>query len=430
MRRVSMGGRIAFLVVFVLMWVPPVLAGEDLDAPEVLVETDDTWMEDAFETVEIHGFVSQGFLWSDENNFMAMRTSDGTFEFNEIGINFSMDLDEDLHVGLQLLSRDQGNLSNNELTLDWAFGDYRWRDWLGLRVGKMKVPLGLYNETRDFDMLRTSVLLPQSFYQETFREVTTAIMGVGLYGHLPADMVGSFDYQVQYGTFNIDKDSGVSRGPEASGFLEVTDYEVESEFFAAVTWNTPLEGLRVASSIAKYDLTMNMRTTMDLSFGPPPPMGPPPLPAGTTSSTETEGRHYTFSAEYTWEDLVLAAEYINLRRVSENSLTPGEDARLTYGWYAGGSYRVNDWFEVGAYYSVIYWDGHDEDGDKLKKAGKDDFRAWHEDIAVSTRFDLNDNWCLKVEGHLMDGGALVSSHENDEWEKNWFLLAVKVSFTF
>ena len=82
--------------------------------------------------VEIHGFISQGYLWTTDNNYLA-DTEKGSFEFNELGINFSTWLSADLRAGIQLFARDLGTIGNDEITIDWAYADYHWRDWLGLR---------------------------------------------------------------------------------------------------------------------------------------------------------------------------------------------------------------------------------------------------------------------------------------------------------
>ena len=117
-----------------------------------------------FGDVDIHGFVSQGYLQSDENNFIMAQTKEGTFEFNELGINFTTMLLPHLRAGVQLFAKDLGVIGNDQVEIDWAYGDYRWKDWAGIRVGILKIPHGLYSETRDIDALRTCILLPQSVY--------------------------------------------------------------------------------------------------------------------------------------------------------------------------------------------------------------------------------------------------------------------------
>ena len=140
--------------------------------------------------IDIHGFASQGYLYSDENNFFTANTKDGTFAYNEVGINFSTQPIDDLRIGMQLFSRDLGEMGNNDITVDWALGDYRVKDWLGIRAGKIKRPLGLYNDVRDADMARTVIFLPQGIYPEIQRDVINAIQGAELYGNLPLSSAG------------------------------------------------------------------------------------------------------------------------------------------------------------------------------------------------------------------------------------------------
>ncbi len=70
--------------------------------------------------IQIHGFISQGYLKTDKNDFYFAKTEDGTFEYNEMGINFASELTDDLRVGVQFLSRDLGELGNNEV--DFGLG--------------------------------------------------------------------------------------------------------------------------------------------------------------------------------------------------------------------------------------------------------------------------------------------------------------------
>ena len=112
--------------------------------------------------LEVHGFVSQGYLRSTDNNYLA-KTEDGTTEFNDVAINVSTTLTDKLRVGCQFLARDLGDAGNNKVVLDWGYGDYHFRDEIGIRIGKVKRPMGFYNEGRDVDILRTWVLLPRVF---------------------------------------------------------------------------------------------------------------------------------------------------------------------------------------------------------------------------------------------------------------------------
>jgi len=154
--------------------------------------------------VDIHGYLSQGYMKSSNNNYLAT-TEDGTFEFNEMGLNFSIEFDK-LRIGAQLLSRDLGEFGNNDIVLDWAMGDYQFNELFGVRAGKIKIPMGFYNQGRDVDMLRIPVLLPGSIYDEGTRDMLNTYEGIGVYGLFYSPM-GELDYEAYYGTVNVDEDT-------------------------------------------------------------------------------------------------------------------------------------------------------------------------------------------------------------------------------
>src|SRR5205807_7133743 len=57
--------------------------------------------------VEAHGFASQGFLLSSGNNYLA-KSKSGSFEFSEIGLNFTNQLPDRLRFGGQLFAPTPG----------------------------------------------------------------------------------------------------------------------------------------------------------------------------------------------------------------------------------------------------------------------------------------------------------------------------------
>ncbi|MCU0287474.1 MAG: hypothetical protein MUF15_13905, partial [Acidobacteria bacterium] len=119
--------------------------------------------------INIRGYLSQGYLISSRNNFI-IDSKKGTFNFNELGLNFTSQLTDRIHIGIQFAARDFGDKGNDKVVIDWAFADYTWHNWLGLRLGKTKLPIGFYSKTRDIDMLHTFTLLPQGVYFDSFRE--------------------------------------------------------------------------------------------------------------------------------------------------------------------------------------------------------------------------------------------------------------------
>ena len=115
--------------------------------------------------------------------YLAAKSQRGSFDFNEVGINFTKSLGERLRFGIQFFARDVGPVGNDTPRVDWFFLDYRFTDWLGVRAGRLKVPFGLYNEVNDVDSARVPVLLPQAVYPILNRDLLLAQTGFELYGY-------------------------------------------------------------------------------------------------------------------------------------------------------------------------------------------------------------------------------------------------------
>lgn len=380
------------------------------------------------ESVKIHGFLSQGFLQTDHNNFLA-ETEDGTFQFNEFGINFSTQLTDKLQAGVQFFGRDMGSVGNDEVRLDWAFMNYRWKDWAGVKIGRMKMIYGLYNDVREIDMLRTSVLLPQSVYVEVYRDSMSAIKGVDFYGSYPVKYLGRFGYELQYGVLPFSEGDGVSQAIEnanAAYKLQVDNIDSDYAYAYGLTWDTPLDGLRFRySGFEVNGLAASGGANV-------------PLPNGTVVNSFNLDynlvRFFVGSGEYTLGDFTLASEYMEMDLRATNKLGPITSFRNTpyQGWYVAGSYRFNDVFTLGLSYSEFYNDSNDKDGDKQVAAGKKDYQTWLKTYTVSTRFNINDFWLLKLEASYNDGFGGVQPVYNApvDLEPYWWLFAAKATVSF
>ncbi len=134
------------------------------------------------QSMQIHGFASQGFVYTDRNNWLTMNTTEGSGAMTDMGLNVSSQLTERFRVGAQVYDRNLGRLGQWHPSLDWAVADYRFSNWLGVRAGKVKTTLGLFNDSQDVDSLHTFALLPQGIYPTDLRDTTIAHSGADIYG--------------------------------------------------------------------------------------------------------------------------------------------------------------------------------------------------------------------------------------------------------
>lgn len=71
--------------------------------------------------VQVHGFVSQGFIKSTGKNYLAAtKRAQGSFEFTEVRINFSVQPTERLRIGMQLFARALGPMGSYNAKMDWV----------------------------------------------------------------------------------------------------------------------------------------------------------------------------------------------------------------------------------------------------------------------------------------------------------------------
>src|SRR5271168_5256558 len=81
--------------------------------------------------IEIHGFVTQGFLFSSKNNYLTTQSSSGSLQWTDGAVSVSDSLSDKLRVGIQLHMYQLGQLGGPNIEVDWASGDYRVNDYFG-----------------------------------------------------------------------------------------------------------------------------------------------------------------------------------------------------------------------------------------------------------------------------------------------------------
>lgn len=143
--------------------------------------------EQVLDTLQVHGFLSQALVITDDNNFFGHSSRDeGSLEFTEVGLNVSLRPHQDVLVAAQVLSRRAGgDISDAEPKLDYGLIDYQMisnqQRNFGVQLGRIKNPFGFYNQTRDVAFTRPSILLPQSIYFDRTRSMALTGDGVTFY---------------------------------------------------------------------------------------------------------------------------------------------------------------------------------------------------------------------------------------------------------
>ncbi|MDD2943546.1 MAG: hypothetical protein PHC51_11355 [bacterium] len=390
--------------------------------------------------VEIHGFVSQGYLVTDRNNFLGKTDGAGSFDYNEVGVNALTSVSDDLEVGMQLLNRNFVDVAASELRIDWAQATYHVDNEFGLKFGKVRLPYALYTQTRDIDLARASIFLPQSIYTEFARDTEAGMYGAGIFGSLPGDSIGSLDYDFFIGKVDLtDKGGEVKFFEDGGSPFDVTEFNAGTTLVARSFWNLPLEGMKIGGSIAGFPLNIGGHIEPIVSRESHHDLIPF---AGTSFHQKTDVLTYIFSWEYVTGPLTLASEYQVFKFGSFDTTTfagrSSGNARTSEGSYLMASYRLSDLLQLGSYYALYYRDKNDHSGrDFSAKSGLPDYASWQQDLALSLRFDITDYWIVKLEGHYLDGTVRTFIDANidpvtgeGELARSWYMGAVKTTVAF
>jgi len=393
--------RCAAIFLMAVLWFGVAVADEDSAWPEEL---------------QLHGFLSQGFVKTSGNRFYGP-SDDGSWDFREIGANLSYRPKPDLLFAGQLLSRTAGEMYDGSIRVDYALVDYApiMRDdlRLGLRLGRLKNPLGLYNDTRDVPFTRPSIFLPQSIYFDKVRNLELSSDGGGLYGDLQTEW-GDFFLQINVGKLDVDKNVEYAfLFNDWPGDLETDD----PWYIGRLLYELDGGRLRLAASGATGKLNYHPGVNDFLAPG------------------VIDINFWILSIQYNEEKWSLTAEYMNepvARKGFSSQPIFGADGTAE-GWYIQGTYRPHPGWELVLRYDESHIYKHDRDGEATEAvSGVPAHNFFAKDWTFGVRWDVTSNFMLRAEYHRIEGGSWLSLRENNlsDIEKDWDMFSILASYRF
>lgn len=320
---------------------------------------------------EIHGYGKQSFMQSSKNNYLD--TKEGSFADTNVDLVFTNKIADNTSVWVQIF----GDASS--FGLDWAYVDYKFNNGFSVRAGQMKLPIGIFNEIRDIQILHLGILEP-IMYRTEGDIVFEAYRGVGA--------------NYKEGPVTVDLYGG-------SFILNLTDPAekcVTKELIGGkLSYETPIEGLNLIGSYATFQGKI--------------------IDAATGTVITPEGKEHTMvvSVKYDNHNVELNAEYAKNKKLEG----PSADS-----YYVEAGYRFFDKLTPFVRYDFI--------ADVSSGVDRSDPSNYQKETVVGVGYKINSNFAVKAEERFIDGYYLVLNNGdiNSSLEKKWSMFTTGINFMF
>lgn len=370
--------------------------------------------------IQVHGFLSQGYFLTSDNQLFGSSDSGGSLDFTEAGLNASWSPFADLRFGAQVLFRRAGPRHEHDIELDFGLLDYTILSTVdsrfGVRLGRVKNPYGFYSETRDVLFTRPTIILPQSIYADATRDLALSADGGLFYG----------EYRNDWGNLSLDLEAMIPRGDSLDTEIVTLGADFPGSTYSKLSYigrfSYDLDDgkYRIAITAARLD------TRYKSKFLPPDDF----LPGKEIF------KPLVVSMQYNQEKLSLTSEYAIRSSTTTGFGSELDDNSITgEGYYFQALYRFSDDFHAVGRYDVFYADRKDKNGKKFQaNTGYPAYSQFAKDLTIGLRYYVNPSFLLAAEYHYINGTAwLLPLQEKPnpfDLEQYWHLFAFAASFRF
>jgi hypothetical protein len=337
--------------------------------------------ESLFDRLSIHGYFTQGYASAQDLPIYGIPT-DGTSDYRAAALQFRYALSDHDNFVFQFSNRRLGTSLLTQLEQDvelqWAFYQRRIGN-ASVRVGKVPLPMGFYNETRNVGTLMPFYRAPTSVYPE----------GTGTFDGVNAS------YRLPFGAWELE--TGANAGAFSSKFAwedpesgpVLTTTRSDWYYSGTAVVNTPIPGVRFGTSLQRFK---------EESFFMP----------GEKQITKL----HTYSLDASYDRLTLRGEYIDIKW----------GAAASDAYYLQGGVRLLPRLTLNAQYEIS------------KFSMDTPFGLWEqtslEDRAVGLNYSISPNVVFKLEGHDVKGYNFDSGVDpfGPAGEGTYLISSLSVSF--
>lgn len=371
---------------------------------------------------QAHGFVSQGYVLTSNYNVFGHSQSGGSLDFTEIGANIRGQITPDLLVAAQGLYRSTGGSDQEGFRLDFANLDYHLNindeATLGVRLGRVKNPFGLYNATRDVVWTRPGVFVPQSVYFDNLALRQPMIASDG----------GLFYGRYAMGDHALTTELVISEPLDDAGGA--------TEFLTGIpNVKGKMEGRPMFLGRAGYEWQEGrfkmLFSVVDLNRD---------FKSSTTGvkSGNVKAFYPLASAQLNLEDWSFTSEYGRVTTKRSGFTPPNGQVmeNTSESFYVQAQYRFMPELSALLRYDNFTANVKDRNGKNLAAlTGLPKHSFYARDLTVGLRWEFTQDWLLTSEYHSVWGTALLSDKDNPSLlqktgPEHWDMFGAMISFRF
>ncbi|THB69526.1 MAG: hypothetical protein D6B28_11150 [Gammaproteobacteria bacterium] len=398
----------------------------------------------AVDGLNLHGYVTQGFIHSSGNNYLTDSTS-GSFDFGEAGLSFSYRPLDRVFMSAQISTNNIGDHESGEDDLRLDYGLVSFNIAAGntyeadLRVGKFKYFYGMFNDIQDIPNAIPGVLPPQSIYFEYFYpELATNGFLINQSWRNPD--LGSLKVDIMYGLINDEREK-----QDSTYDALILKYPALVSSTGVVSLHDGVGGIRL-----EY---LSPDNSLLISYSHLVSDGVQTITAHTNEWDYKEIADMyldSLSLEYVADRWTLTGEYVT-KKVFGSVYAKYLPWDLIYwdfktevrseAFYLQYRYQLTERFEPLIRYEAYYYNKCDRDGSKYEEDNSlnKGYYFYSEAYVIGGSYKFNDKLTLNAEFQVYDGAALnaaagaVGDPYNrlaDGFDRYWNMFLLDITYSF
>jgi hypothetical protein len=311
-------------------------------------------------------------------------------------------------------------MSSGSPKVDFALADFTVRstesDSMGFLVGRIKNPLGLFNETRDVAFTRPGFSVPQVIYFDKVRDVILSSDGAGIRIEQFGDKANINFYLAAGQPQTNENIEYAYLGTNFAG-----DFDPDGlSFIGRLLIETPDSKVRASLSAASVSLDFNGKQTDPIGDG------------------NLQFLYWIGSLQYVVEDWTFTAEYMREPidwQGFEGSIFDGMSAEPE-GYFLQAAWRIRPDIELMFRYEEGFADRADRSGNTMQEATGGlvaSHSRYSKIYTTGVRWDFSPDMMFRAEYQRHNGTFVLSSRENPnpmDLDPDWDMFSLSISYRF